>query len=87
MNGQWIGSYSGGTNTGILVADLDPVGAGYEGALFIYDNNSAAPRTFAQVKIPKDKTTFSLQIGLSHAERGSGSPGIPLCGAHDPLCP
>jgi hypothetical protein len=33
MNGQWIGPYSG-TNTGIVVADLDDVGTGYAGVVF-----------------------------------------------------
>jgi hypothetical protein len=70
MNGQWIGQYSG-TNTGHVVADLDDVGAGYEGVVFTYDAN-IGPRAFAQVQIAKDKTTFSLRVVLGHLERGSG---------------
>jgi hypothetical protein len=75
MNGQWIGSYSG-TNTGIVVADLDDVGTGYAGVVFAYEASNS-PRTFAQVEIPKDKTTFSLPVGLEHSERGSGLPLTP----------
>jgi hypothetical protein len=71
MNGQWIGSYSG-TNTGTLVADLDDVGTHYTGVVFGYDFNPAVPRAFAHVAIPKGKTTFSLRIGLSPVDRGSG---------------
>ena len=71
MNGQWIGSYSG-TNTGLVVADFDDVGNHYAGVVFAYDNNIGTPRTVAQVKIPKDKTTFSLQVDLEHLERGRG---------------
>src|SRR5262249_24505001 len=70
MNGQWIGQYSG-TNTGLVVADLDDVGTGYAGVVFAYDTN-IGPRTFAQVEIPRDKTTFSLPVGLEHLERGTG---------------
>jgi hypothetical protein len=72
MNGQWIGSYSG-TNTGLVVADLDDVGTSYAGVVFAYDNNNIGmPRTFAQVEIPKNRATFSLRVGLLHSERGSG---------------
>ena len=71
MNGQWIGSYSG-TNTGVVVADLDDVGNHYAGVVFAYDKNIGTPRTFAQVEIPKDKTTFWLQVGLEHLGRGPG---------------
>jgi FRG domain len=71
MNGQWRGEYSG-TNTGHVVADLDDVGTSYAGVVFAYDNDFAAPRTFAQVEIPKDKTTFSLRVGLEHLEQGTG---------------
>jgi hypothetical protein len=71
MNGQWIGSYSG-TNTGMVVADLDDARTHHAGVVFAYDNNIGNPRTFALVEIPKDQTTFSLRIGLSHVDRGSG---------------
>jgi len=71
MNGQWIGSYSG-TNTGMVVADLDDVRTNYAGVVFVYDNNAVLPRTFAMVEIPKGKTTFSLNVALGHLERGSG---------------
>src|SRR5262245_61180567 len=71
MNGKWIGSYSG-TNTGTVVADLDDVGTVYAGVVFAYDANIGFPRTFAQIEIPKDKTTFSLPVVLGHLERGSG---------------
>jgi hypothetical protein len=71
MNGQWMGSYSG-TNTGSLVADLDDVGTHYAGVVFVYDDNPRNPRTFAVVQIPKGQATSSMQIGLSHMDRGSG---------------
>jgi hypothetical protein len=60
MNGQWIGSYSG-TNTGGLVADLDDARTHYAGVVFAYDNDIGKPRTCAEVAIPKDQTSFSLQ--------------------------
>jgi len=72
MNGQWIGPYSG-TNTGVVVADLDEVGNHYAGVVFAYDNNPAFTTAFAHVEIPKDKTTFSLGVSLEHMERGSAS--------------
>jgi FRG domain len=72
MNGQWIGSYSG-TNTGRVVADLDDARTHYAGVVFAYDNDIGKPRTCAEVAIPKDQTSFSLQgIGLAHIDRGSG---------------
>jgi hypothetical protein len=60
MNGQWIGTYSG-TNSGLLVADLDDVGASYQGVVSVYDSNPASPKMVAHINnIPKDKARFSL---------------------------
>jgi FRG domain len=74
MNGQWIGTYSG-TNSGSLVADLDDVGASYQGVVFAYDFNPASPKMFARINnIPKGKTRFSvLRVPLEHIERGGGN--------------
>jgi FRG domain len=70
MNGQWIGKYSG-TNSGTLVADLDGVGASYQGIVFAYDSNPACPRMFAQINdIPKGKDRFSLHVRLEHMKSG-----------------
>jgi hypothetical protein len=72
MNGQWIGHYSG-TNMGILVADLDDVGTSYAGEIYVYDNNSGYPRTFAFISLPKDRggpgclNSFSASISGASA--------------------
>jgi hypothetical protein len=50
---------------------LDDVGTSYAGVVFAYDANIGPP-TFAQVEIPKDKTIFSVPVGLEHLERGTG---------------
>lgn len=71
MNGQWIGTYSG-TNSGMLVLDLDDVGSIYQGIVFAYDNNRALPRSFAEIQIEKGKTQFSSRVQLANAERGTG---------------
>jgi hypothetical protein len=54
MNGQTVGTYSG-TNTGLLVADLDDIGTSYAGDVFAYDNDISYPRSFACVELPKDQ--------------------------------
>jgi hypothetical protein len=69
MNGQWMGVYSG-TNAGIVVADLDDVGATYSGVVFVYDNNTSLPYAFAYVELPKDRTKLSLRINWVHSKRG-----------------
>lgn len=71
MNGQWIGTYSG-TNTGLLVADLDDAGTNYAGVVFAYDNNNHYPRTFAFIELPKDQSQLSLRVALLPANRGTG---------------
>src|SRR5215469_1382490 len=38
MNGQWVGRYAG-TNSGLLIIDLDGMGAHYEGRACAYDDN------------------------------------------------
>ena len=81
MNGQWIGQYSG-TNTGVLVADLDDVGTNYAGEVFAYDNNTVYPITVAVISLPKDHNRLSLQVPLVPAERGSGTLLLPADGEH-----
>jgi hypothetical protein len=62
MNGQWIGSYSG-TNSGVLVADLDEFETGYAGVAFAYDSDVSYPRTFAYVELPKQQCRFTQPVG------------------------
>jgi FRG domain-containing protein len=71
MNGQWIGTYSG-TNSGLLVADLDDAGTNYQGIVSAYDDNWGLPRTFAHIEVPKGQTQYSTRVTLQHIERGSG---------------
>lgn len=72
MNGQWIGTYSG-TNSGILVVDLDEIGDGYAGIVFAYDNNVGLPRTSAYVELPRGQNSVSLRAKMVSIERGTGA--------------
>ena len=41
MNGQWVGRFAG-TNSGLLIIDLDGMGAHYEGRACAYDDNQSS---------------------------------------------
>jgi hypothetical protein len=74
MNGQWIGRYSG-TNSGLLVIDIDDLDTHYEGRAFAYDDNSSLPATFAFIKTPdKSSSTFQLAIDLLPVDPRTGDP-------------
>lgn len=64
MNGQWAGRYAG-TNSGLLVIDLDDMGTHYQGIACAYDDDLSFPSTFVFIKT-RDKTAsvkdwFELQ--------------------------
>jgi hypothetical protein len=71
MNGQWIGSYAG-TNSGLLVADLDEVDDHYEGFVYAFDNNAALPIMGGVLNVPKGTSEVTLRIPLSPLDRASG---------------
>ena len=72
MNGQWIGGYTG-TNQGLLVVDLDDVGACCEGTAVALDSNLALPPTVAGlVNVPKDQQQFQLRAPLIPIDRTTG---------------
>lgn len=63
MQGQWIGQYSG-TNQGIMVADLEPINAGYEGHAFVFDSDRALPGTLARLQLPTRDDAQTIQASL-----------------------
>jgi hypothetical protein len=72
MNGQWIGPYAG-TNSGLLVVELDDVGDHYEGYAYAYDNNPSLPSVIGTVDfVPKTKTHFKRRVSLVPIDRQSG---------------
>jgi hypothetical protein len=77
MNGQWIGRYSG-TNSGLLVIDLDDMGTHYEGRAFAYDDNPSMPSTFAFIKTPDKSSTFQLSLDLLPVNPHTGNPSFAI---------
>jgi len=60
MNGQLIGRYSG-TNSGVLVIDMDDMDTHYEGRVFAYDDTPSLPDAFAFIKTPTRPTPFNCR--------------------------
>ena len=71
MNGQWSGSYSG-TNSGLLVMDLDDMDTHYEGRVFAYDDTPALPGTFAFIKTPDKRSSFQLSVDFLPVDPRTG---------------
>jgi hypothetical protein len=72
MNGQWIGEYTG-TNRGLLVVDLDDVGAHYDGTAVALDGNLALPPMVAVLlNLPKGQQQFQLRAPLTPIDRING---------------
>jgi hypothetical protein len=63
MNGQWVGRY-GGSNSGLLVIDIDDMGAHYQGRAYAYDDNHGMPSTFVFVQTPDKADSFRLKLDL-----------------------
>ena len=79
MNGQWMGPYSG-TNTGLLVLDLDKtsVAGRYAGVAFAYDGTPTLPVAIAFVELPIKKRSMlaqklSLRFQLLAIDRLTGN--------------
>lgn len=66
-----MGPYTG-TNTGLLVLELDEAGDHYEGVAFAYGANE--PAMLAELKIAKDQPKQNIRLALVPVERGSGAP-------------
>src|ERR1017187_7605556 len=73
MNGQWIGRYTG-TNSGLLVIDLDDVGDHYEGGACAYDDNRSLPGTFAFIKTADKQGSLKDRLQLLPIDPNSGEP-------------
>jgi len=73
MSGQWMGRYSG-TNSGLLVIELDEMETHYEGRAYAYDDNTQLPSTFAFIRTPSKESSFQLRLQLSPLDPGTGDP-------------
>jgi hypothetical protein len=69
MNGQWVGPYVG-TNSGLLVVELDDVGDHYAGFAYAYDGNPSLPSVLVPVDfVPKTETHFKRKLSLLPIDR------------------
>src|SRR6185312_12631785 len=59
MHGQWVGRYVG-TNTGLLVIDLDDMGDHYEGLVYVWDDRPWLPSSFAPIRTADKSKKFRL---------------------------
>jgi FRG domain len=73
MYGQWIGNYTG-TNSGLLVIDLDDFGTHYEGIAWAYDDDPLLPGTFVAIKSPDKQTSFQSRFPLNPVDPNTGLP-------------
>jgi hypothetical protein len=72
MNGQWIGPYSG-TNSGLLVVELDDLGDHYEGFAYAYDSDASLPSLIATLHhVPKAESNFARRLPLAPIDRQTG---------------
>jgi hypothetical protein len=71
MSGQWIGPYAG-TNSGLLVLELDDVGSRYEGFAFAH-SHSAEPVMIVDVRLEKNRPQQKVALQLLPMARGSGN--------------
>ncbi|MBX3534041.1 MAG: FRG domain-containing protein [Xanthobacteraceae bacterium] len=63
MNGQWMGRYIG-SNFGQAILELDETDRGFQGAVYLYDDNTQLPGTAAAINAPKSQSTFQLKTPL-----------------------
>jgi hypothetical protein len=74
MNGQWIGRYTG-SNTGLLVVEIDDMGTHYEGRAFAYDDNPLLPGTVVLIKTPDKAKHYQQNLELFPINPRTGDPG------------
>jgi hypothetical protein len=74
MNGQWIGRYTG-SNTGLLVVEIDDMGTHYEGRAFAYDDNTLLPGTVVLIKTSDKAKHYQQNLELFPINPRTGDPG------------
>jgi hypothetical protein len=74
MNGQWIGPYTG-SNSGLLVIDLDDMGTHYEGRAFVWHDNPSLPGTFVFIKTLDKAASRHLSLDLLPVNPRTGDVG------------
>jgi FRG domain/SnoaL-like polyketide cyclase len=73
LNGQWMGRYTG-TNSGLLVIDLDDMGTYYEGRALAFDNNTSLPAATALIRTPDKSAACDLRLDLFPINPRTGDP-------------
>lgn len=76
MQGQWIGRYVG-TNSGLIVLNLEDVGTHYEGFACVHDDNLELPKTFAPIRTTDKSEGFFLpEVPLFPIDPNSMEPDL-----------
>jgi FRG domain len=60
LNGQWIARYSG-TNTGLLIVELDDYGDHYEGNGVLFDDRQEFPNSVVSIRTPSKATAGRIE--------------------------
>ena len=63
MHGQWVGQYVG-SNSGLIIVNLDDMGDHYEGVAFLIDANNKLPSTRAVLRTNDKAGTFQFTTSL-----------------------
>jgi hypothetical protein len=71
MNGQWLGTYSG-TNSGVLVIDIDDQGSHYEGHAYAFDEQENLSATIASIVTPDKSSSQTLRVPLHALSKETG---------------
>jgi hypothetical protein len=73
VNGQWMGGYSG-TNTGLLVIDIDQIGETFDGLVSAYNSDAKLPAMRGPMPpISKGQSKALLRVPLSSVERDTAN--------------
>jgi len=73
MNGYWHGLYSG-TNSGVMVVEIDDRTDHFEGCAYAYDSSAGLPSTFAIVKTTDKSNPTQFKAPLFPLDHRTGEP-------------
>jgi len=74
MQGQWIGRFSGPTNNGDVIVELDDVGNHLEGKATLFEDDPARPGTYALIVLPKNTLVHNFRVPLVPLHPDTGDP-------------
>ena len=64
MNGQWMGEFTG-SNSGLLVVNIDDMGDHYEGHAVAFDSDSDLPDAFVPLVTPDKLSVVKIKVPIS----------------------